>query len=112
MSVSHSLSLVDDIRLLPLSGCLPLCVHLAAPQGDSGSFTAPHVALLWPRVKYTQIHLLYLTLATFVNRTCEALFLTSIEGSTALSAFVQTVYNLFCSPSLLVTFLCEHFYHV
>lgn len=50
--LSRSRSLVDDIRLLPLSGCLSVCVHPAAPQGDSGPFTPPHVALLWPQVMY------------------------------------------------------------
>lgn len=51
VSFSHSLSLVDDVRLLPLSGCLSLCVHPAAPQGDSGPFTAHHIALLWSQVQ-------------------------------------------------------------
>ena len=50
MSYSPLLFPVDDIWLLPLFGCLSLCVHPAAPQSDSGPFTTFHVALLWPQV--------------------------------------------------------------
>lgn len=45
-----SISLADDVWLLPLSGHLSLCVHTASPQSDSGPVTPTHVALLWPQV--------------------------------------------------------------
>lgn len=45
--------LVDDIWLLPVPGCVSLRVHSVAPQSDSGPFTTPHVAMLWPQVKFT-----------------------------------------------------------
>lgn len=51
VSFSRSLCLVDDIRLLPLSGCLSLRLHTAAPQGAAGPITAPYIAMLWSRVR-------------------------------------------------------------
>lgn len=42
----------DDIRLLPLSGRLPLCVYAVAPQGDSGPVATLHSAMLWSQVTY------------------------------------------------------------
>lgn len=50
MLFSPSIFLADDIWLLPLSGHLSLRVYSASPQSDSGPFTTPHVALLWPQV--------------------------------------------------------------
>lgn len=49
-SFFFSIFLADDVWLLPLSGYLSLCVHSASPKSDSGAFTTPHVALLWPQV--------------------------------------------------------------
>lgn len=58
----------DDIWLLPLSGCLSVRVHPVAPEGDSGAFTAPYVAMLWPRVSFTHMQVFPLKFICFDHR--------------------------------------------
>ncbi|XP_041652858.1 transmembrane anterior posterior transformation protein 1 homolog isoform X3 [Cheilinus undulatus] len=44
---SQGVGEADDLWPLPVCGCLPVCLHSAAPQGAAGRAPPPHTAMLW-----------------------------------------------------------------
>ncbi len=48
--LSHFLSVADDVWVFPVSGCVPVRVHSAAPQSAAGPAQTADTALLRPQV--------------------------------------------------------------
>lgn len=50
---SLSFFVADDLRVFPVSGCVSVRVHFAAPQSAAGPDQTADTALLRPRVIHT-----------------------------------------------------------
>lgn len=52
VSLSLSILVADDLRLLPVSGCVPLRVHTVTPQSAAGAHQAANAAMLRTQVTH------------------------------------------------------------